>query len=26
MRGVVDAERGRGCMVGGVADMCVRQL
>jgi hypothetical protein len=26
MRGAVDAERGRGCMVEGAADMCVRQL
>jgi hypothetical protein len=26
MRGAVDAERGRGCMVEGVADMCARQL
>jgi hypothetical protein len=26
MRGWVDAERGRGCMVVGVADMCARQL
>jgi hypothetical protein len=26
MRGWVDAERGRGCMVVGVVDMCARQL
>jgi hypothetical protein len=26
MRGAVDAERGRGCMAEGVADMCARQL
>jgi hypothetical protein len=26
MSGAVDAERGRGCMVEGAADMCVRQL
>jgi hypothetical protein len=26
MRGEVDAERGRGCMVEGVVDMCARQL
>jgi hypothetical protein len=26
MRGAVDAERGRGCMVAGVVDMCARQL
>jgi hypothetical protein len=25
MRGAVDAERGRGCMAEGVADMCARQ-
>jgi hypothetical protein len=26
MRGAVEAERGRGCMAEGVADMCARQL
>jgi hypothetical protein len=26
MSGAVDAERGRGCMVEGVVDMCARQL
>jgi hypothetical protein len=26
MCGAVDVERGRGCMVEGVADMCARQL
>jgi hypothetical protein len=26
MRGAVDAERGRGCMDEGVANMCARQL
>jgi hypothetical protein len=26
MHGAVDAERGRGCMAEGVADMCARQL
>jgi hypothetical protein len=26
MCGAVEAERGRGCMAEGVADMCARQL